>query len=295
MELELKGISKIYNKEKRALSNIDLKLTEGVYGLLGPNGAGKSTLMKIMADVLKESQGRIYLDSKDKKILDEEYRDNIGYLPQDIGFYKNFTAEKFMGYIAALKGMEKRRAKEETERFLKLVNLYEYKNKRIGTFSGGMKQRLGIAQALLNNPKVLILDEPTAGLDPKERIRFRNILSEISGDRIVLLSTHIISDIAYISKEIILIKDGEILTQNSLNELLRSIDGMVWRIKVSEDKYLNIERKYIVSNVFRTSSSIEVRIISDEKPLEDAVKEEPTLEDLYLYYFNEGMEEHGAC
>lgn len=289
MKLKIDGISKQY-VYKQALKNFSLELTEGVYGLVGPNGSGKTTLLRIIADVLEPTEGKITVDGIDKNRLDEKYRELLGYLPQDCGFYKNFTAYKFLIYIAALKGLDKGLASEKSMELLKVVNLENEANKKIGTFSGGMRQRLGIAQSLLNDPKILILDEPTSGLDPKERIRFRNLISEISGDRIIILSTHIVSDIEYIAKEVILLKEGQLIRKEQPEALLRELNGKVWSACIPESALVELERDYRIGNVVRKGNGIEVRIISDTKPIPNAVLQESRLEDMYLYYFDEEVE-----
>ena len=219
-KLEMINVTKSY-KHKNANENINLVLESGVYGLLGPNGAGKSTLMKQIVTVTNPTSGKILYNGKDIKSLDDEYRAIVGYLPQDFDAYKNFKAKDFLMYMAALKGMDKETSKKRVDELLKLVGLSEVSNKLVSKFSGGMKRRVGIAQALLNNPKVLILDEPTAGLDPQERTRFRNLLSQIGRDTIVILSTHIISDIESVAKETIMIKDGKVLLQGTHREILK--------------------------------------------------------------------------
>lgn len=289
MKLKIDGISKQY-VYKQALKNFSLELTEGVYGLVGPNGSGKTTLLRIIADVLEPTEGKITVDGIDKNRLDEKYRELLGYLPQDCGFYKNFTAYKFLIYIAALKGLDKGLASEKSMELLKVVNLENEANKKIGTFSGGMRQRLGIAQSLLNDPKILILDEPTSGLDPKERIRFRNLISEISGDRIIILSTHIVSDIEYIAKEVILLKEGQLIRKEQPEALLRELNGKVWSACIPESALVELERDYRIGNVVRKGNGIEVRIISDTKPIPNAVLQDSRLEDMYLYYFDEEVE-----
>lgn len=287
MELRLESITKTF-KDKIAVDNLTITLNNGVYGLLGPNGSGKTTLMRVLADVLNETKGRIYVNGRDKKNMGEEYRDLIGYLPQDIGFYSNFTAEKFLYYVAALKGIEKRDAIEKINELLALVNLEEDRKRKIGRFSGGMKQRLGIAQALLNDPKILILDEPTAGLDPNERIRFKNLIASLSRNRIVILSTHIVSDIEFLANDIIIMKDGKLLEKNTASKLTEKIRGKVWTLEVDEDEIDIFNKEYKVANTWLEEECIKVRIVSDKKPGDLAVLQEPNLEDLFLYYFGKG-------
>lgn len=233
MKLKIDNLTKKYS-DKVAVKDFSIEMTEGVYGLLGPNGAGKTTLMRMISDVLNPTCGQILVNNVDKNDLGEEYRDLLGYLPQDMGYYKNFTAERFLKYVAALKGLNKKMSKERIEELLEVVGLSEYKNKKVGKFSGGMRQRVGIAQALLNNPKILVLDEPTAGLDPKERIRFRNLISDISKDRIIILSTHIVGDIEYIAKQVILIKEGQLIKSSTGDKLLKEMEGKAWKVEVDE-------------------------------------------------------------
>ncbi|HAZ37313.1 MAG TPA: ABC transporter ATP-binding protein [Clostridiaceae bacterium] len=286
MKLEIRNVTKKYGKFC-AVKNFSYEFTEGVYGLLGPNGAGKTTIIRILADVLNPTDGSVMLNGEDIKDMDYRYRNLIGYLPQDFGVYKNFTAHRFLMYIAALKGLSKTESQKRIEELLEITNLKEYSNVKTGTFSGGMKRRLGIAQALLNDPKILIMDEPTAGLDPKERVRFRNLLSEISKDKIVILSTHIVSDIEYISKEIVLIKKGEILKTGSSESLTNEIKGKVWKVLTDENGLKTIEERFTVGNIFRNGNKIETRIISENRPDDSAEAEIPTMEDVFLYYFDE--------
>ncbi len=293
MKLAIEGISKRY-KDKWAVKDFSVELTSGVYGLLGPNGSGKTTLLRMMVDILKPTSGRILLDGRDIHLLDDRYRDLLGYLPQEFGFYRNFTAHRFLMYIAALKGIEKKQAGKRVEDVLQMVNLQEERKRKIGAFSGGMKQRLGIAQAILNDPHILILDEPTAGLDPKERIRFRNLLSEISGDRIVIFSTHIVSDIEHIAREVILIKKGFLLKKDTPTNILQEIEGKVWQVEIPEAALNDIKQKNKVGNIRRKQEKIEVRLISAKKPLPGAVQVEPGIEDIYLYYFDEEAETDGT-
>jgi ABC-type multidrug transport system ATPase subunit len=277
-------------KDKIAVEKFTVKLDKGVYGFLGPNGSGKTTLMRVLADLLRPTKGRILLNDRDISTMGDDYRDILGYLPQSFGFYKSFTAHKFMMYIAALKGIDQYKALKKVDELLELVNLKEHSKRKIGKFSGGMKQRIGIAQALINDPKILILDEPTAGLDPKERIRFRNLISEISKDRIVLLSTHIVSDIEYIAKEVILIKEGKLLGIDSPDNILENMKGKVWKGTTTEERFRNIKNDYKISNVVR-KNGVQLRIISDKKPFLKAIEAEPRLEDMYLYYFDKEVEE----
>lgn len=220
MILTIKQISKNFG-DKIALHEIDLEFTAGVYGILGANGSGKTTLMRILASVMKPSTGNVLLDGQDVTMMDHQYRELIGYLPQHVGLYKNFSAEKFLKYIASLKGLSKMGTEEKVNEVLDLVGLFEHRKEKVGKFSGGMKRRVGIAQALLNDPKILIVDEPTAGLDPKERIRFRNLLSKISTNRIVLLSTHIVSDIEFIAKEVLILKEGRLIKKRDTTKTIK--------------------------------------------------------------------------
>ncbi|MGL4879410.1 ABC transporter ATP-binding protein [Paraclostridium dentum] len=289
MELVLENINKSF-KDKIAVSDFNVTLNNGIYGLLGPNGAGKTSLMRIIADVSNATSGEVYLNGKSKSELGADYRSLLGYLPQDVGFYKTFTAQKFLEYVSALKGLEKEYSKIKIDELLKFVNLEKDRNRKIGKFSGGMKQRLGIAQALLNDPEVLILDEPTAGLDPNERIRFKNLISEISKDKIVILSTHIVSDVEFISNEIIIMKEGKLVEKNTPNELLKSIRGKVHSLRIREDMLHKIQNKFKVSNIVREKDHILVRVVGHENiHIKDVdVKDEnPSLEDLFLYYFDE--------
>ncbi|MFR3567832.1 MAG: ABC transporter ATP-binding protein [Paraclostridium sordellii] len=288
MELTLKNITKVF-KDKIAVNDFNVTLTSGVYGLLGPNGAGKTSLMRIIADVSNATSGEVYLNGKSKTELGADYRDVLGYLPQDVGFYKSFTAQKFLEYVATLKGIDKEKASIKIDKLLKFVNLEKDRKRKIGKFSGGMKQRLGIAQALLNDPKILILDEPTAGLDPNERIRFKNLIAEISRDKIVILSTHIVSDVEFIANEILIMRDGELVEKATPVEMLNSIRGKVHSLKIKEDLLHKVQIKFKVSNIIRDHEHIMVRVVGDKSPLIDGVEvidESPNLEDLFLYYFD---------
>ena len=221
MELVLDRVSKHY-QNKIAVDRISLCLGKGVVGLLGANGAGKTTMMRMICGILKPTSGTITFDGLD--VSEEDYRDVLGYLPQDFGYYPNFTARKFLLYMATLKGLDKKSAERKCDELLKLVNLSDVQNKKVKTFSGGMKQRLGIAQAMLNDPDILVLDEPTAGLDPKERVRFRNLIAQLGNDRIVILSTHIVSDVEQIAKRILMIKDGQVIYDGNTDSMGESLE-----------------------------------------------------------------------
>ena len=289
MELKIKNLSKEYGS-KKAVHDFSATLTNGVYGLLGANGAGKTTLMRILCEIQTETKGSVLLDGRNIHDLGERYRNLLGYLPQHFGYYPGFTAYKFLMYIAAVKGLPHRKAHDRSLELLEKVGLAEQKDEKIKHFSGGMKQRLGIAQALLNNPRILILDEPTAGLDPKERVRFRNLISSLAENRIVVLSTHIVSDVEYIAKEILIMKKGELVHQGSPEAILRPIADFVWECRVSRQEAGELEANYITANL-RHSEGLEcLRILSQQRPSAQARNVEPTLEDLYLYYFAEVSE-----
>lgn len=284
MELSLDRLTKHYGS-KIAVDCVSATLKPGVYGLLGANGAGKTTLMRMMCAILEATSGEVFLDGKDVISMGEDYRNVLGYLPQDFGYYPNYTAMEFLMYVSALKGIPKKIAKKRAGELLEEVGLSHVAGKKVKTFSGGMKQRVGIAQALLNNPEVLILDEPTAGLDPKERVRFRNLLSDYAGDKIVILSTHIVSDIEAIADEVLLMKQGKFVLQGTVPELIQKADGKVWELAVSSAEAKRWQTKATVANLRHEESQVVLRIISDNKPSEMAVPCEATLEDLYLYYF----------
>ncbi|WP_105615663.1 ABC transporter ATP-binding protein [Vallitalea okinawensis] len=284
MELYIDRLTKQY-KNKIAVDRISLSLTKGVYGLLGANGAGKTTLMRMLCGVLKPTSGEVKFNNID--VSHEDYRDALGYLPQDFGCYPGFTAMEFLCYMASLKGLTKQRAKKSAVELLELVSLSDASKKKIKTYSGGMKQRLGIAQALLNNPKILILDEPTSGLDPKERIRFRNLISQLGKDRIVLLSTHIVSDVESIANKILIMKDGQIIDKGSLAEIIRDIEHKIWECKVDSQSADRMTSVYPVINIRQENSHVHIRLVSEERPCETATSTSATLEDLYLYRFSE--------
>lgn len=294
MKLELDGLTKEFG-DFTAVNHINLTMTNGVYGLLGVNGAGKTTLMRMLCTLLKPTSGTICYNGKDIFSMDSEYRKLLGYLPQDFGFYPEFTVEDYLLYIAALKGIRPVVAKKRVKELIAKVGLSKAAHKKMKKLSGGMKRRAGIAQAMLNNPKILILDEPTAGLDPNERIRFRNLISELSEDRLVLLSTHIVSDIEYIANEIWLMKDGEILHKGSIDELINSMTETVWECLVPKNRVSDFMEKYKISNMKSEINQVMLRIISHEKPVENAMRVEASLEDVFLYYFGEKAGDENAA
>lgn len=284
MKLSFEHISKLYGNTA-ALQQIDLTLGPGVCGLLGPNGAGKTTLMRIMTDLLAPSTGRVLLDGQDIAVMGAAFRKKLGYLPQDFGVYPNFTAEQFLLYIARLKGLSKFEAKRQTDGLLHMVGLEDKKQKKLKGFSGGQRQRVGIAQALLGDPEILVLDEPTAGLDPEERIRFRGIISDLSQQKLVLLSTHIVSDLEAVANEIILLRKGVVLEMQKPASLLEQLNGQVWLVTVPAADETALTKQYTCSNVMHTDGKSVIRLLSESAPRPDAVPTTPNMEDLYLYYF----------
>lgn len=286
MELEVKGLYKTFGS-KKVLNDVNLQLNKGIYGLLGPNGAGKSTLINILVDNLSKDRGQVLVDGKSIYTMGEEFRSLIGFMPQQQGLYDNFTAIGFLAYIAGLKGMEKKRAKAQIEKVLEQVNLTEVAHNRLGGFSGGMKQRILIAQAILDEPQILILDEPTAGLDPKERIRIRNLIAKISLNKIVIIATHVVTDIEFIAKEIILIKEGRIIEKNTPARLIESIKDKVYELEVKEEELEKIQEEYQVGNIYQSDEGLLIRIITEEVPSQYRFHHvRPVLEDLYLYRFS---------
>lgn len=284
MELSVRSLTKKFG-DKCAVNDVSFSLSYGVYGLLGPNGAGKTTLMKMLVDILDPSSGEVLLDGVNIKELGASYRDKLGYMPQEIGVYKNFSARRFLKYIAALKGITGKAANQKVEELLNLVGLKDVGKKKLGGFSGGMLRRIGIAQTLLNDPKILILDEPTAGLDPQERIRFRNIISELSENRIVLLSTHIISDMEFIAGKVIIMRDGAILKIDTTERLLQEAEGKVWTAVIAHSELNRIKNQYTIGNIVQKSSGIEVRIVGNQQPAFPCEAAKPILEDVFSYYF----------
>ena len=286
MDLSITGLTKEFDGVT-AVDHFSFHLRCGVYGLLGVNGAGKTTLMRMLTTLMQPTSGHITWDGEDIFAMDGRYRKLLGYLPQDFGYYPDFSIYDYLLYIAALKGIRPAVAKQRVKELLHQVGLTKARNQKMKTLSGGMKRRVGIAQAMLNDPKILILDEPTAGLDPSERIRFRNLISELSEDRIVLLSTHIVSDIAYIADEILLMKDGQLAISGTDEELIASMPEAVWSCTVPKSKLNACLKAYKVANVKTVPDGAELRIVSKDRPTENAIRVEPTLEDVFLCYFGE--------
>ncbi len=286
MELKLNNLTKKFG-DFTAVDHVNLTMTNGVYGLLGVNGAGKTTLMRMLCTLVKPTGGTITYGGKNILQLDGGYRKLLGYLPQEFGFYPEFTVQDYLLYIASIKGIRPAVAKKRAKELIGKVGLAKAANKKMRTLSGGMKRRAGIAQAMLNDPRILILDEPTAGLDPNERIRFRNLISELSEERLVLLSTHIVSDIEYIANEIWLMKDGRIIQQGKLDQMLSSMPEQVWVGHVEKQRVSGLISQYKISNMKAEGNAVELRIISREQPLPGAVCVQPTLEDVFLHYFGE--------
>jgi len=286
LNLEINEVSKLYRGGVWGLKNFSLKISSGVLGLLGPNGAGKSTLMRILATVTKPTEGRVAWNGRDLVSSPNRVRLVLGYLPQDFGIYPNLNAVEFLTYLAAARGICGTPARRRIEQLLEIVNLGDAKKRRLGSLSGGMKQRVGIAQALLNDPELLIVDEPTAGLDPEERVRFRNLLSELADERIVILSTHIVSDVEAAATSIALINKGQLLVHTSPEDLLRRVEGKAWEMVVSSDRFMELKKNHIVGSSVKTSEGVRVRVVADKPPTESAQPLTATLEDAFLYLLN---------
>lgn len=285
MELKTIELTKKFGS-KTAVNGLNITLSNGVYGLLGANGAGKTTLMRLLCNLQTPTSGKVTLNGKNVGELGEKYRNLLGYLPQHFGYYPDFTAMDFLLYVAALKGLNETDAKRKSKELLEAVGLSSESKHKIKTFSGGMKQRLGIAQAMLNDPRILILDEPTAGLDPKERVRFRNLISAFAKDRTVILSTHIVSDVEFIAEEIIMMKEGQIVHFGKPQEITAEISGKVWEITVPASRAEEYAASFNTSNLRNTNNGYTIlRVIADRPPMNNAEPVQPNLEDLYLFYF----------
>lgn len=284
-ELVIDRVTKCF-KNKIAVDAVSLQLQHGVYGFLGANGAGKTTLLRMIVGVLKPTSGEIRCNGTEIRILDGEYRFMLGYLPQDFGYYPDFTAKRYLEYLAACKAVPKDLARVKVQEMLRLVGLEGEQRQKIKSFSGGMIRRLGIAQALLNDPEILILDEPTSGLDPKERIRFRNIISALSKKRIVILSTHIVSDVEFIADQILLMKQGRIVEQGTAKEVTESVQGKVWEYLAEPEQADWMNKAFAISNLRNEGDKVHLRIVSDTCPCQGAVPTKAGLEDVYLYYIS---------
>ena len=285
MELVIDNISKCF-KDKIAVDNVSLNITPGIWGLLGANGAGKTTLMRIIAGIMKPSSGQVTYDGVPINVLKEKYRDIFGYLPQDFGYDPDFTVSDYLEYIASLKGLTVKKAKRKIDELSERLTLSGLKNNKISKLSGGMKQRVGIAQALLNEPEILILDEPTSGLDPGERIRFRNSLSEFARNRIVLISTHIVPDVESIAAMNAVMKEGKFIASGTTEELVRSVEHNVWSSIVPTNKLYEYDQKVrIVNTKNEDESNVSIRYLADRPINTSSIPKTPCLEDLYLWLF----------
>lgn len=284
LNLQIKNLVKKYDK-KTALNNISLELNEGIYGLLGPNGSGKTTFLKILMDLIPHNEGAIYFNGEEISEMGSRYLSQIGYLPQFPQFYKNFTVFELMDYICTLKNIPKNKRANRIFEVLNDVNLSDAHNLKVGSLSGGMRQRLGIAQAVVNNPEILILDEPTASLDPVERIRFRNLISKVSKNKIVIIATHLVSDVESTADEILILKNGELVMNGNSSFLTNSVKNKVWDVKVSQECFEEYSSKYVVGNIKCDGNHYKMRIVSEEKPTHDSQMLEPALEDVFLSIF----------
>jgi ABC-type multidrug transport system ATPase subunit len=285
LQLLIENVSKRYGSSNWALRNFSLELKPGVLGLLGPNGAGKTTLMSILATITRATEGKIAWNGADLASNPDALRNVLGYLPQDFGVYPNLNAGEFLEYLGAVKGLDGAACRKRIDELLNLVNLTDVRKRPLGGFSGGMKQRVGIAQALLNDPRLLIVDEPTAGLDPEERVRFRNLLSELAGERIVILSTHIVSDVEATATDIALISKGTLVIHASPEELLRQVEGKVWEWTLPSSELTAAKQKYLISSTARRGDGVHARLISLDAP-PGAVPAAANLEDAYLYWLS---------
>lgn len=290
MKLELKNVTKQYGKIKAA-DHVTCTMGKGVYGLLGVNGAGKTTLMRMLCTIIQPSEGEILWNGENIEQMGGAYREILGYLPQEFGYYPDLSVYDYLLYVASIKGLRYSYARKKAAELLRQVGMEKFRKRKMKNLSGGMVRRVGIAQAMLNNPRILILDEPTAGLDPNERIRFRNLISELSEERLVLLSTHIVSDIEYIANDIMLMKDGKIFYTGSAEKLLSSMEEKVWLCEVPRKLVERYTKKYLVGNIKTTEHGAQLRIVAKEKPTEDATETEKNLEDAFLLYFGEKSEE----
>lgn len=286
MELEFKNVTKSYGKTK-ALTGFSATLEPGVHALLGPNGSGKSTLMNILTDNLRADSGSILFDGEDVLKMGERFREKLGFMPQYPGMYGSFSAESFLWYAAELKAVPRDKAKTAIPEVLEAVELSDVAGKRISSFSGGMKQRLALAQAVLGDPSVLVLDEPTAGLDPKQRIAVRNYISRIAFNKIVIIATHVVSDVEYIARNVILLKKGKIVDQAAPADLIRNMEGRVWRVPATPDEVTELQTRFTVTNIQKDDNGVSLRVLSETAPTPGALAVSPSLEDCFLHVFGE--------
>ena len=284
MQLKIQNLGKQYKRDFWGLKDFSLEIKPGILGLLGPNGAGKSTFMRMLATITKPTDGSIKWNDVDIVKQPDTLRDVLGYLPQDFGVYPNLTAVEFLEYMAAIKGLDSVTAKRRIDELLQLTNLVQAAKRPLGGYSGGMKQRVGIAQALLNDPQLLIVDEPTVGFDPEERVRFRNLLSDLSGERIVILSTHIVSDVEATATHIALVNKGKLLREAAPENLLSELENKVWEWTIHSDDLPALKQKHIISGTIRRSDGVQVRVVSETKPDANAQNVSPNLEDAYLFF-----------
>ncbi len=283
MNLRISNVGKMYRHNLWGLKDFSLETGPGIIGLLGPNGAGKSTLLRILATVTKPTEGQVYWDDVEITKSPDFLRERLGFLPQDFGIYPNLNAVEFLRYLAAARGITGRKAQTRIDQLLELVNLGDVRSRRLDSLSGGMKQRVGIAQALLNDPELLIVDEPTAGLDPEERIRFRNLLTDLSSERIVVLSSHIVSDIEAAASSIAIMNKGQLLSYSSPDELLSIVTGKTWELIIDNDQLQRFKQDCNITSTVRTREGVKIKVVGDVRPSSEAQTTTPTLEDAYLY------------
>lgn len=288
MDLILDRVRKSF-RDAVVVDDVSIRMQSGLYGLLGSNGAGKTTLMRMICTILKPTEGAIYYEGADVFEMNEKYRDILGYLPQEFGFYPELTVKDYLKYISALKGLRQAISKKRIDELLELTGMQKDSSKKMKELSGGMKRRVGIAQSLLNDPKILVLDEPTAGLDPMERIRFRNLIGQLSNDRIVLLSTHIVSDIEAIAEEVFVMKEGRIIDQGTIGELCRKLPCKVWIYREKTEEAESFVSRFVnpIGAIKTDGEYTQARILAEERPGENAICVDTTLEDVFLYHFGE--------
>jgi ABC-type multidrug transport system ATPase subunit len=288
MKLSILHLSKQYRRDFWGLRDFDIELTPGVIGLLGPNGAGKSSLMRMLATITQPTEGTVKWNDTDIVKSPDTLRSVLGYLPQDFGVYPNLTGLEFLEYMAAIKGLDAKTARRRIDELLVVVNLVNAAKRPLGGYSGGMKQRVGIAQALLNDPQLLIVDEPTVGLDPEERVRFRNLLSDLAGERIIILSTHIVSDVEATATEIVIINKGRKIQHSAPEKLLQLLEGKVWEWVIPSEALMALKQKHLISGTIRRENGVQVRVVSEASPADEAQHVSPSLEDVYLHLVSGG-------